>query len=64
MAQLIWWFGAIHLAAYAVAGGVGAIVAVTIKAHQWAKVMGRIIQWHIARARWIERPEFNQEPKP
>ena len=60
---IVWWVGAIHLAIYGVAGGLVVVTVVTVKSHQMAKVMGRIIQWHWARHRW-QQGEIDREPKP
>jgi hypothetical protein len=51
----IWWFGALHAAAYAIVGCFIVLTLGVVRAHMFANVMGRIITWHIARARWNRR---------
>lgn len=67
MNDFIWWVGAIHIAAYVAVGSVAIIALLVVKAHMLAKVMGRIIQWHRARALWqdkVERGVEAPEPRP
>lgn len=53
--SVLWWFGALHASAYAVIGCFIVITRLTVSAHMYAKVMGRIITWHVARSRWERR---------
>jgi len=63
MSRLIWWFGVAHAAVYSLAGMLVLITLLTVKLHQYAKVMGRIIQWHYARQKWLNGNR-DEEPKP
>jgi len=65
MSDIIWWVGAVHIAIYAAAGTVVVGTLAFVKAHVMAKVMGRVIAWHIARARWSDRKDRGWvEPAP
>lgn len=55
MSGFLWWIGAAHMVVYVSAGAFIAVTLVTVKVHMCFKVMGRIIQWHIARQRWNNR---------
>ena len=57
MSGVFYWIGVAHVAAYALVGGFILLTLATMKIHMWFQVMGRIIQWHVARARWNERHE-------
>jgi len=57
MSDALWWFGIIHAVAYAIAGLTFVLTLLIVKAHQWAKMMGLIIAWHVAKARWSRRHE-------
>jgi hypothetical protein len=64
MDNIVWWIGMAHLAAYAAVGAFVLVTLATVQVHVWFKVMGRIITWHVARARWKERNEQSGEPRP
>lgn len=56
-------FGAIHLVAYCLTGAFVLLTIGTVKIHMWFRVMGRIIQWHHARALW-KAGRRDREPRP
>ena len=55
MSSLIWWVGAIHVTAYLVLGSLRVGTWLFWKAHTYGQYNARIMQWHLARARWQER---------
>lgn len=53
--SLIWWIGLIHVSVYAGYCSTWVLTSVIWKLHSIGRFNGRILQWHIARARWSRR---------
>ena len=52
---VFYWIGIVHIVAYCAVGGFILLTIAVMKVHMWFRIMGRIIEWHIARARWNRR---------
>lgn len=55
MTNILWWIGAIHVAAYSIVGTAFAVTWLSWKAHALFGYNAKIIQWHVARSRWARR---------
>jgi len=55
MSNAIWLIGAIHLFMYAAIGTAFVATWSVWKAHAHFQLIGRIVQWHVARMRWKRR---------
>lgn len=61
MSEIVWWIGALHLAAYAIVGTIVVVTLLTVKAHMMAGVMSKIIIWHVKRGSYATKRETGSE---
>jgi hypothetical protein len=55
VSDLVWWFGAIHLAIYATMGVCAMAAYATWRITRYTGLLKRMIEWQVAKWRWDRR---------